>query len=387
MTCVLGLLAPSAGASVRAHSSVVGGSAVAQGAWPWMAFVADVQGDQAELCSGTVIAPNVVLTAAHCAVDDQNLADYHVITSSADWSDQTTRVESTVSAIDVYPGYDARRHFGDAALLVLAKPVAATPIALAQPSDVSLFMAGTAALVGGWGETSANDPNLQTRLLSGATTVQKATYCAAKAAQSLAPFNASSQLCTIDPTAFATGACQGDSGGPLIASNGGIPVEIGITSWGDEKCDTQYPSFFTRTDYIASWVSGIVTAAASQVPAQATSQPAAPSAPVSTPPALGTLKLIDVPSKLRQAITQRMGNRFRGATHYRRSCARRSHTSVRCAVVWDKGGSRYSGVVVLSLKLDATHSQVVWDATFRFSGRRLACVARRASGCRVAIYS
>jgi len=48
------------------------------------------------LCSGTVVSPNVVLTAGHCAVDKttgitRNPAGFAVVTGAADWTDTSNR--------------------------------------------------------------------------------------------------------------------------------------------------------------------------------------------------------------------------------------------------------------------------------------------------------
>lgn len=54
---------------------IVGGSSTQSGDWPWVAMLTykDVNGTSRQYCGGTLIYPNVVLTAAHCVVS--NTAD------------------------------------------------------------------------------------------------------------------------------------------------------------------------------------------------------------------------------------------------------------------------------------------------------------------------
>ena len=94
------------------------------------------------LCSGTVVAPNVVLTAAHCA--DGSAASYAVVT-------QAELRNIGVSAVITAPGYDASADYvNDAALLVLTSPTLSPfiPLATVEPASVA------SAAIYGWGDTS-----------------------------------------------------------------------------------------------------------------------------------------------------------------------------------------------------------------------------------------
>lgn len=59
-----------------------------EGSYPWLAFIVNESGEASFQCTGTVVAPNVVLTAGHCGEDTEtgqidNAADYAVVTGSA----------------------------------------------------------------------------------------------------------------------------------------------------------------------------------------------------------------------------------------------------------------------------------------------------------------
>ena len=230
-------------------------------------------GTDAELCSGTVVAPNVVLTAGHCAVDLTTMtvyppAQYSVITRSLDWTDTAARQTSAVSRIVVYPGFlkitgtSSLYADGDAALLQLTTPTAAPSIAIASDSDATaLYAGGTPGLMAGWGLTSPSG-TLPTQLQTGNTVVQNTTYCQQQASRDFgAAFDSFDQICSIDAPTDSTSTCHGDSGGPLIAGNSnGTPVEIAITSW--SGCTGSDPDYYTRVDRLSAWITNWIAAMA-----------------------------------------------------------------------------------------------------------------------------
>jgi secreted trypsin-like serine protease len=259
--------------SAGAHIAVVGGQTAEPGTFPWMAYVLNVRGDDAGRCSGTVVAPNLVLTAAHCAEDMQTgvlneASGYQVVTGNVDWGAPTTeRQVSGVTRVIVCSCFDRRTDVGDVALLELSTPTSAPAVTFA-PSP----RGGTEALLAGWGRTYYNQEAPSERLQWAPTVVQHAEGCEHEAP----PFSPASQICVMDTPSRQTGACEGDSGGPLLlpkpSAVGGM-VQIGVADHGYGECATTSPSVFTRVDVISAWVRGWAKALASAPPVS-TSLPA-----------------------------------------------------------------------------------------------------------------
>lgn len=271
-------------ANARAHTAIVGGVTAPAGSWPWLAWIDDNEGPGEDFrCAGTVVAPNVVLTAAHCAEDVttntlENASDFTVITGSLDWTETTARQVSAVSQLVVYPYVASSAPsyginvVGDAALLVLATPTTAPAIALANSSDMALMQPGDAASVAGWGLTNPMDQtSLPDTLQEASAVVQSAAYCTGYNPY----FSPAAQLCASYGPAYATDTCDGDSGGPLITqATDGSWVEIGITSTG--SCNPANPDTFTRVDYVDAWAQNWITAVAPPpAPLFVTSRPGA----------------------------------------------------------------------------------------------------------------
>ncbi len=119
-------------------TAIIGGASAQTGTFPSLAYVVDFQGQLAYQCTGTVIAPSLILTAGHCAENMQtgapfNPSGFRVVTGAVDPL-QPGDLVSTVLGVIVYPGLERKVDNGDVALLVLSTPTSAPPIALASPS-------------------------------------------------------------------------------------------------------------------------------------------------------------------------------------------------------------------------------------------------------------
>lgn len=247
--------------SARAREAIIGGTTAGAGAFASVAEIVDLKGRQISQCTGSVVAANLVLTAAHCAENIKtgavNAASGYKVFTEGTGGTPAERQASTVSGVIVYEGFLRKVDAGDAALLVLSTPTTAPAVKLAS-ADASGLHAGTPATITGWGDTFYAQ-RLPTEALKWAdTVVQGNRWCKRNAP----PFYASVELCTIDPPRYATGVCFGDSGGPLLSptGEGEALVEIGIAVHVYGRCSTRRPSVFTRVDRLAAWVESWIAA-------------------------------------------------------------------------------------------------------------------------------
>ncbi|HTC71237.1 MAG TPA: trypsin-like serine protease [Solirubrobacteraceae bacterium] len=295
--CVAGVVALLVGASDAAarthrraeppkvgHAAIIGGAPAAGAAFPWLAEMIDVRGNEEVECTGSVVAPRLILTAGHCVENLRTGTSYPASGFSVMTFTQSPaggeRQLSTVSGVIPYEDFKRRVDTGDAALLALSAPVRAPAITLATSVDAGELQPGTTATIVGWGKTRFTEHEPSRTLRSAGTVVQASTWCTRTAP----PFLVTGELCALDAPSYTTGGCSGDSGGPLlIAGANGVPVDVGIAVHVYGRCSTRRPTVFTRIDAIAPWLDSWIAAYAAPSTATAMVAPVPPAS--STPPA------------------------------------------------------------------------------------------------------
>lgn len=161
-------------------------------------------------CTGTLVAPRVVLTSAHCVDHGVPGAVEVFFGEDAAAGGDVVYVE----AITVHPDWDEATRANDLALVLLAVAVPIAPAPLASALDDGLVGA-TVRLVG-FG--SAGEGTLPGVKRSGTAVISSLDAVELR----IAPAPSMS--------------CHGDSGGPVFVTVAGAEVLAGVTSWGDPEC-------------------------------------------------------------------------------------------------------------------------------------------------------
>jgi secreted trypsin-like serine protease len=191
------------------------------------------------VCSGVLVAPRVVLTAAHCLDGIASRGALEVIFGA------TTAAPAKVVVVEstqVDAAYDPATGDGDLAALLLADDPAIAPYPRPTGS-IADAAAGDPLRAVGFGVTgaTANDPGVKRQGTMALGAVRAASF---------------------DATPSPAVTCAADSGGPVFATIGGGEQLVGLTSRGDAACKTSATN--ARVDVaLAPFVDPFVAASAS----------------------------------------------------------------------------------------------------------------------------
>jgi len=257
---------------------ITNGQASDRGQWPW--HVAIYLGTHAEkkeyICGGSLISPQVVLTAAHCVTTPglSDIRDYGTLTIVLgkhkrlfNDTELNTQIRQP-KVIHVSGDYNPLNFEADIAIIVLSSPVQFTfyvrPVCIPEYFNSLIeeyqVRAGNLGTVVGWGLTETGNPSDDLRM------AQLPVVSAKSCIDSFASFFQQNKRFTNFCAGYqnGTGVCNGDSGGGMVFPSGeGESLRWylqGIVSVGAPdpesrgKCSQKEYALFTTVGRFADWI-------------------------------------------------------------------------------------------------------------------------------------
>jgi secreted trypsin-like serine protease len=241
-------------------SAIVGGHDAAAGAYP---SIAEVHLGKGFLCTGTLIAPDWVLTAGHCGsitgaavatpvAFPPPLIDVY-IGSNKPGAGESIPVKQAI----VSPSYLLTQGH-DVTLIQLTTTSANAPTKVAGASETASWAPGVSETIVGWGATSEGGDTPGT-LQEAQVPVTTDAYCAG----AYSDFEAATMLCAGFPQG-GVDTCQGDSGGPMYGTNAaGERRVVGATSFGEGCARPGKPGVYARVgdSELRAWIASVAPGA------------------------------------------------------------------------------------------------------------------------------
>ena len=233
---------------------IIGGSEPDVGRY---SYAVSLQDDLGHFCGGSLIAKDVVLTAAHCQGGEYKvvIGRHSLDDNDGDEIDEYVEIP--------HPMYDYRVTDNDFNLLFLNRPTTANVKLVKLNSDTSVPIVDAPVTVMGWGDTVAADDIqiLSDTLMAAEVNVILNQECDDSEGVIEGWYYSYNGLITnnmLCAKARNHDSCQGDSGGPLVIRgndfNDASDTQVGVVSWGFGCASQLFPGVYSRVSSAYDWI-------------------------------------------------------------------------------------------------------------------------------------
>lgn len=235
-----------------AQQPITGGHQINISEAPWQVLL-KLNGSYG--CGGSIIAPNIILTAKHCVIG-LNPNSVQVVAGITCKDEVNNSNIFNVRQIVVHPTLDV-------AILILDSNIPVTTktrsINFKSSSDGQYYNVGNKVSVSGWGWLTPDGYDPSQCLNSVDVNIISNTTASIQLGKNVSSY----EVATAGVGNIRKGACHGDSGGPLVVWSDILKdyVLIGVVSWGRAHCtgdNTNSPSVFVRVSKLISWINQYV---------------------------------------------------------------------------------------------------------------------------------
>ncbi|XP_060568257.1 transmembrane protease serine 11D-like [Ruditapes philippinarum] len=233
---------------------VVGGEVVGKHEWPWQ--VAILKASE-QFCGGTLIAPQWVVTAAHCIRKNKRRRRIKVKVGEHDiYAKDDGEMFMKLQKDIPHPKYDYDTITNDIALLKLEKPVPASKTIgyACLPEETDKLPEKHMCYIIGWGKEKNTD-------VFGSTVLREARVPLVNRRTCQRAFNYpihDTQVCAGSKNG-GVDSCAGDSGGPLLCPKKGSDgvtrwMVYGVTSYGEGCGEKKKFGIYTKVRKYLDWI-------------------------------------------------------------------------------------------------------------------------------------